>query len=645
LDRLDERRRVEFVKEGAGVERGDLLMGAPEEEDSGVDLEMEEEASRRFGRGIPLHTLAGDRGSVEGIPYPDRMRSRREYFRDVLHAKQEEMDLLEGYMPVFDKEPERVLHLPAVGDKGNGESHDAALLCAGEGIIESCVEGDLQFAGKAWVVDEGNGKTRWLWDGGELNDCTPSEHFKCETPEFVRDWVIENAFSFHFDNKKAFFHGRLRPEARKYFGVITRDKNGKLWYWRFCGWPMGWKLSPVLYHRLMAPVVRHLRSTHAILLTLFCDDGMGVNPSREGCMRDALITRRVLDLAGVTWSVAKTRWDPVQVQEHIGFVWDWERNVVYLTLVRLRKILEGIKSLMVEGVEVSHLHMAKVGGRIISAKLVGGQVVRLLTRALFEEVTPGPGRKWTDKRVVTSRIARDMGLLWEHFSGVLEVPLVRKLLPLPSTLYLGDASETGMGMRLYKLEDKIVNLLSAAPFPDDMTGKEASTYREMVVAIRGLMEVYGDKLKGTTFGYLSDNEGLTRCFQVGSRVEAQQELAVRFLLYCRNELGGACPHFFWMPREDLWIEDWLSKHGHRDLNDFQITGGACRRVVKSLVGGNVLEGGGGWWMHLVPPGMRCGRSCLRFGGDIIIKNPRWWMPFSRGGTSGSGCGCFPPFPL
>ena len=246
LERLEDRRRVEFLAEGAGVNRGDVWMGGEEEflGDEGYDSssggqEWEEEARFRFGKGIPLEDLPQVEGSMEGIPYPERMRNCMSFFKDYLHAKPAELALLEGYAPVFVREPERIHHVPKAGDKSNQAVHEAALLSAKEGIIEACTEDDIRFAGKSWLVDEGNNKTRWLWDGDHVNECTPSEHFKCETPEFVRDWLIESAYTFHFDNRKAFFHGRLLPEARKYFGVITRDSGGKLYYWRFCCWPMG----------------------------------------------------------------------------------------------------------------------------------------------------------------------------------------------------------------------------------------------------------------------------------------------------------------------------------------------------------------------------------------------------------------------
>jgi len=129
----------------------------------------------------------------------------------------------------------------------------------------------------------------------------------------------------------------------------------------------------------------------------------------------------------------------------------------------------------------------------------------------------------------------------------------------------------------------VLNLLNATPLPEGVTGEDASTYREMLVAITGLEEVFGPELKGKEFMYGSDNKGLVRAFQVGSPVPVLQDLAVRYYLYCREELNGARPIFTWMPRNDLVLEDYLSKEG-QEKNDYQVTVQGWRRIVGDLLG-------------------------------------------------------------
>ena len=70
------------------------------------------------------------------------------------------------------------------------------------------------------------------------------ESFTCEGHAFVREWALQSAVGVHFDAVKAFFNGKFREGAQKYFGIATRDASGVLWYWVFLAWAMGYWKSP-----------------------------------------------------------------------------------------------------------------------------------------------------------------------------------------------------------------------------------------------------------------------------------------------------------------------------------------------------------------------------------------------------------------
>ena len=56
---------------------------------------------------------------------------------------------------------------------------------------------------------------------------------------------------------------------------------------------MGYTRSPIIWHSTLMPVLRYLRR-RGILLTIFCDDGLGVNnKGRDECVMDAKIVKWV----------------------------------------------------------------------------------------------------------------------------------------------------------------------------------------------------------------------------------------------------------------------------------------------------------------------------------------------------------------
>ena len=75
---------------------------------------------------------------------------------------------------------------------------------------------------------------------------------------------------------------------------------------------------------------------------------------------------------------------------------------------------------------------------MISTKLVTGNIVRVLTRAIYEVVTPEDHRSWGKRTGITERIKREVGLLVELFSKVEElcVPLVPRLVKPSEIIFI-----------------------------------------------------------------------------------------------------------------------------------------------------------------------------------------------------------------
>ena len=88
----------------------------------------------------------------------------------------------------------------------------------------------------------------------------------------------------------------------------------------------------------------------------------------------------------------KSYWEPRFITNralHIGFVWDFTKNVIRITPKGLKKVKIALEKVSGEvGKMVTHKELAKGAGCVISTKLVTGNIVRVLTRAIYEVVSP-----------------------------------------------------------------------------------------------------------------------------------------------------------------------------------------------------------------------------------------------------------------
>ena len=568
---------------GAGVLDGE------EEWDDGVGLNSGMSMPRV--RNLPSPATTGDKPFV---PPPMRIRAHREFWRDTLHATPAEMQLIdEGHTPKWKDgvPPPRKHSVPPLAHPDNAKQHAAALECALKGIILSELPENIEFVAPTFIIPEGGGKERWIWNGSYLTPFCVPEKFRMEGPEFVRGWVpVGDTYGAHFDNEKAFYHGAVAVGARKWFGLCTRDEFGVLHYWVFAGWPMGYCKSSILYHHLMRPITRYLRS-RGVLISLYCDDGFILGLCFAACERNAALTRWVLDMAGVTWSPTKTDWVPKRVVAHIGFVWDFEHGLFRLTPSRLEKINHSLDSMSVVGQTVTHYELASAVGRCISAMLLVGTVVRVLLRDLYAVVTPPAECSWDSVLRVTEEMVGTVRLLKRLFKECVMAPLVQSLAP-PLTHILTDASEDGGGLFLFDVEGVPANLMAVTPFVEGISAVDSSTLREVSMGVPAL-EVYAERLDHKLFGYGLDSQPAVRAFQVGSPVREIQRLVIAFYIFCWDNLHGATPRPFWLPREEIAAVDAASKDVV-DHNDYQVTAAAWRRHTSSI-----LRRRGQWWGTIV----------------------------------------------
>ena len=90
---------------------------------------------------------------------------------------------------------------------------------------------------------------------------------------------------FTFDLHNGYHHVDIFQEHWKYL-AFSFPFNGKPCYFLFCSLPFGLSTSPYVFTKLLRPVVVYWRS-QSIRISVYLDDGIGTDSSKDSCSQDA----------------------------------------------------------------------------------------------------------------------------------------------------------------------------------------------------------------------------------------------------------------------------------------------------------------------------------------------------------------------
>jgi hypothetical protein len=88
----------------------------------------------------------------------------------------------------------------------------------------------------------------------------------------IADLLESGDYLLAFDLKNQFFHARLHPEARKYFGFAVPDENGIVHYYQFTVMVYGLKSAVQVVTRLLLPLKAYIHKL-GIRFSIYVDDG------------------------------------------------------------------------------------------------------------------------------------------------------------------------------------------------------------------------------------------------------------------------------------------------------------------------------------------------------------------------------------
>jgi len=289
------------------------------------------------------------------------------------------------------------------------------------------------------------------------------------------------------DLKSGFHHVPVSEKLSDWLGFSFEGK-----YYRYKALPFGANFSPYFFHKLLRPVISHLRQK-GLRVAIYVDDIiLFARPEEIQEHRQILLSV----LARLGWQVnwEKSSLEPSKCKEFLGFriITDGPDNCVWLKLLpkKVAKLKHDIRYLINKG-GASARGIAKVTGSCIAmsraimpAKLMLRNVYRLLSHR----------ESWDTHLELDQASVSDLQWWIQGLQGWDGRAISNRP---PKHQMSTDASQTGWGAVLAGNKE-------ASGHWDNQMSKQASNVREISAVLLGIMS-FKDELKDSKVQILTDN--------------------------------------------------------------------------------------------------------------------------------------------
>ncbi|XP_044180060.1 uncharacterized protein LOC122961513 [Acropora millepora] len=453
--------------------------------------------------------------------------------------------IVEGYrIPFFDL-PENF----AVPNRYSAfKFKDFVFEAISELIQRGCVKEVLnppKFINPLHVVQQSCGKCRLILDLSYLNRFIWKQSVRFEDIRTVFDLFQSGYFFFTFDLKFGYHHVEIFPDHRQYLG-FSWNFGSVVKFFVFSVLPFGFTSTPYIFSKLVRSLVNYWRGLGRRVVT-FLDDGIGGSPDYASCLVLSRSCRSDLDFAGFFVNLQKSLWEPSQVGAWLGFHLDFSIDFITVPLPKILKLQENISRILALRF-VNAKDLASVAGQLNSMFLAIGNIVRLMSRAMYAQISAQ--NSWFSNFHLEDSVVEEL-YFWQsnldHLNG-------RRIWFKSSAVRVAysDASDTGYGGYIVELGPQVA---AQGVWSADLA-KESSTMRE-ILAVRNVLQSFAPKLAGLCVKWHTDNQNVARIIGVGSRISGLQSEAKRIFEVCVQHGISIEPE--WLPRSSNKQADYLSR--------------------------------------------------------------------------------------
>ncbi len=400
------------------------------------------------------------------------------------------------------------------------------------------------------VVPKKNGKLRLIHDLRRLNaQLHDPAHFKMEDLSVVAPQLESGDQMMTLDLDQAYHHVEIHPAHRKYLGF---EWQGKYYVWNVL--PFGLSISPLVFTKVLRPVVAHLRERQGQRVNLYLDDWLllvrrGQDPSTQ--------LQRLLALLhelGLHVNLAKSSLTPSQTVSYLGMeISTVGRPQFRVPQEKLHKIRHEIsRALRVE--TITGRTLARVAGLCVSvlrAVLPGRMFLRNVHRQIARA---------GDDLEVRMRLSLGARSDLEWWLSALRQWNGSQAVPLPTDSVLTtDASSSGWGATY-------LGLKARGDWSQSMA-RQYSNVRELSAVLLSL-RAFRAQLSGRSVLLRSDNVTTVACVnRLVGRSQTLNEVVREIFSFCHAH--GITLRALWIPGVTNTEADLLSRKA--DPNDWQVS--------------------------------------------------------------------------
>jgi hypothetical protein len=172
------------------------------------------------------------------------------------------------------------------------------------------------FTSPLLLVRKKSGKYRPCLDLRHLNKFVPHQKFKMEGLKQLRDMIQEGDFMTSIDLQDGYLHVPVSPASQKYLQFSWKNR-----FYRFTCLPFGLCSAPLVFTKLLRPIVQELRAK-GVRLMAYLDDIIILSSSYQESVRNTQLVREALERRGWVINLEKSSLTPSQTLEYLGFLLD-----------------------------------------------------------------------------------------------------------------------------------------------------------------------------------------------------------------------------------------------------------------------------------------------------------------------------------
>lgn len=228
-----------------------------------------------------------------------------------------------------------------IDSKRKKENYDKTISTLfNKGIIEYCKPCKNQFLSSYFLVPKSDGSFRFILNLKALNKFIDTKHFKMEGVKTASELIFPGNFMGSIDLQDAYFLVPIHWQSKKF---LRFEFAGKLY--QFTCLPMGLSSCPLIFTKIMNPVVKYLR-LNGFVSVKYLDDILCIGETFEMCAKNIEITVALLQKLGFIINYKKSNLIPSTRCKYLGFIFDSNHYTLELTLEKREKLLTLVNKML-----------------------------------------------------------------------------------------------------------------------------------------------------------------------------------------------------------------------------------------------------------------------------------------------------------